>query len=136
MANQGSIDLNQQAFHQYFAGVALNKDGLQPGETSFRLVTFAGQIRVATSGQFEYDCVAPTQWSVGQQVGVGATTAGAISQQVMPAVTPQAGAIGTAVPGVTGLTSPVSRIVVDIAAVIGTPSEGLQAQVAGGGSGQ
>lgn len=56
------------AFHSAFAGVAVQKIGLQPGETSFKLTTDPGWILVAVSGDFEFDCATGISWVPGSLV--------------------------------------------------------------------
>jgi hypothetical protein len=133
MANQGSESLNQDAFQQYFAGVALNKNGLQSGETSFRLTTDMGYCLVATAGDFEFDCPS-TQWKPGNLVGVFATTLVCSNQKVDTAASASF-AIGQAVPGLSGLGNAMTRVVVSIISTIMNPM-GVQNQVTGSGSGQ
>jgi hypothetical protein len=124
MPNQGSIALNQDAFAEYFLGVALQKNGLQTGEKSFRLVTDEGMIRVATAGRFEFDCAA-TQWQLGDPVAVGADTNGCFSQKVAAAATDGAlqneRAIARAVPGPAGLSNSMTRVTVEIVSRIMNP---------------
>lgn len=51
-----NIAANQLAFAKYFIGVAMQKGGLQTGETSFRIKTDPDCLAVATTGLFEFDC--------------------------------------------------------------------------------
>jgi hypothetical protein len=132
LLNQGSAALNQDAFQQYFAGVAMNKIGLQPGEKSFRLTTDLGYCVVATAGEFEFDCDS-YQWSPGELVGVWADTAGCANQKVAPAAS-ESLAIAQASPGITGLQNAMTRVTVAIQSVVF--GRGIQAQVSGAGSGQ
>lgn len=117
MPNQGSAALNQDAFAEYFLGVALQKNGLQSGEQSFRLATDEGAIRVATAGDFEFEC-ASHQWGLGDPVAVAADANGCQSQAV---AAPETGgglqlerSIGSAVPGVAGLENAMTRVTVRI----------------------
>jgi len=92
MTNQGDDALNQLAFAEYFAGVAMQKAGLQSNEKSFRLVTDPNPpcIRLATSGLFEFDCAAGMgdTMAEGDLVGIYATGSGiSDSQKVMAAQT-------------------------------------------------
>ena len=57
-ANQGSKAANQEAFHDVFAGVAMQRS--RSGDTA--------PIRVATSGVFEFDCASGT-FEVGALLG-------------------------------------------------------------------
>ena len=132
LKNQGDKATNQDYFQQYFAGVALGRSGLQPGEWTPTRTTDIGYVLVATGGDFEFDC--PTQqFKPGDLVGVFADAKGCQSQQVDTAASASL-AIGTAVPGVQSLQNPASRIVVRIKSTIATG--GVQNQVAGAGSGQ
>jgi len=131
MANQGTKALNQDAFQQYFAGVAMNKVGLQSGEKSFRLMTDPGYVSVATEGDFSYPCPS-NQYAAGDLVGVFADTNGCASQEVDTAASPSL-AIGQAKPGVAGVKSAVTEITVAIRSTLMNP---IEAQVAGSGSGQ
>ena len=114
LPNQGTKMLNQDAFQQYFAGVALAKTGLQSGETSFRLQTDPGYVQVATEGDFDYPCPSQT-FVTGAPIGVYATTNGCSSQEVDSASTNMQ-AIGVAVPGEASIVSgvAVTQIVVRI----------------------
>lgn len=118
-SNHGSVALNQVAFAQYFIGVALQKVGVESGETSFRLVTTDGYVRVATAGRFEFDCPATT-WQDGAPVGIYASGTAAIPdpQKVMAADTTSSleweRAIGVAAPGMGGLGASMTRVTVDI----------------------
>jgi len=132
MTNQGSASLNQDAFQQYFVGVAVTKCGLQPGEKTFRLTPNPNYVVVATSGAFLYGCPSH-QWSPGDLVGVYADSTGCQNQQVMPAASASL-AIGVARPGVAALTNAVTQIAVLINSTLF--GGGVQNQVAGSGSGQ
>jgi len=116
-SNHGTEALNQTAFAQYFAGVALVKNGLQTGETSFRLVTADSEVRVATAGRFEFECDSQT-FGPGDLIAVAADTAGCSDQKVDAASTSgslqEERAIGRAVPGVAGLAGATTRIVIEI----------------------
>lgn len=69
LADGGSAAQNRAAFAALFAGVAVQKVGLQSGEKSFRLTTDPGWVLVAITGDFEFDCAA-TSWAPGDLVGV------------------------------------------------------------------
>jgi hypothetical protein len=72
-ADQGSAAANQQLFHSYFAGVAMQQSRAGDGNP----------IRVATSGVFEFDCPSST-FALGALLGPyepSGTTA-LMSQQV------------------------------------------------------
>ena len=64
-ADQGSLDSNQELFHDNFVGVAM-----QSSPTGS-----ADSIRIATSGVFEFDCPLST-FEVGGLVGVNENTGG------------------------------------------------------------
>lgn len=131
MANQATAALNQDAFQQYFAGVALQKVGLQPGEKTFKLTDDPGYVVVATAGDFEFDCDA-TQWTQGELVGVWADGTGCQSQKVATAASASL-AIGLANLNVPALSNSMTRVTV---AIDSTITGGVQNQVAGSGSGQ
>src|SRR5512144_1432259 len=61
-SDAGTAAQNRSTFAAAFAGVALQKVGLQTGETSFKLTTDPGYLMVAVSGDFEFDC-ASTSWA-------------------------------------------------------------------------
>jgi len=140
MANQGTKALNQDAFQQYFAGVAMSKVGLQTGETSFRLVTDPGYVVVATAGDFRFPC-ASNAYKDGDLIGVYADGNGCNSQKVDTAASASL-SIGRAVVGpgqiaasiAAGSVSAVTQIVVRIQNTI--MDAGVQSQVTGSGSGQ
>lgn len=132
MANQGSASLNQDAFQQYFVGVASQKIGLQSGESSFKLTTDPGYVKVAIAGEYEYDC-ASTTWKSGDLVGVYADSNGCYDQQVATAAS-ESLAIGVAKPTLNQLGVAQTSIIVDIRSVV--LRNAIQAQVAGSGSGQ
>jgi len=133
MANQGSASLNQDAFQQYFAGVALKKCGAKAGEKTFRLdVSEDNVCRVATAGRFEFDCAA-TAWKPGDLVGVAADTNGCSNQKVTTAASASL-SIGRAAPHAAALGQTMTRVVVDIQSTV--MAGGVQNQVSGSGSGQ
>lgn len=83
-ADQGSLSLNQQAFHDSFVGVAMQCSS--DGETS--------AIRVATSGVFEFDCDATT-FEVGDLLGAVENAGGtALEDQKLGSVGSVSNAIG------------------------------------------
>ena len=67
--DQGTAAQNRAYFAARFAGVAVQKIGLQSGETTFKLTNDPGWILVATTGDFEFDC-ASTSFTPGDMVGV------------------------------------------------------------------
>ena len=135
MANQGSKNLNQDAFQQYFLGVALNKVGLQTGETSFRLVTNPGYVAVATTGDFEYPCPSNV-YAPGDLVGVYATAGGGCASQEVDTAASASLAIGHAVPGEASIVSGVAVTQITVRIESTVMKGGVQNQVAGSGSGQ
>ncbi len=103
MTNQGSATLNQQAFHNQFLGVALQKNGAQPGETVPLWSTInhspANAIECATAGIFEYNLAAAAAFNGGELIGVAEnTTANGLQDQVVSQVTAVANSIGRAAP--------------------------------------
>lgn len=65
MSDQGSLTANQELFHDNFVGVAMqSSDG-----------TAIKNVRVATSGVFEFDCVSST-YDVGDLLGVNEDATG------------------------------------------------------------
>jgi len=149
MPAQGSAALGQDAFQQFFAGVAMSKVGLQSGETSFRIannktgvVNDPGYVEIATAGIFEFDC-ASTQWKPGDLVGVYADSTGKCSNQKVATAASASLAIGQAAPGVAGTRqatpgtaggNAMTRVQVEIVSTLFSPM-GVQNQVAGSGSG-
>ncbi len=116
--NHGTVALNQSAFAAYFVGVALQKNSLQAGEKSFRLVETETEVRVATTGRFEFDCPS-TSWTPGAAVAIYCTTAGFTdAKKVMASDTgsslTEERTIGRAVPGVAGLANAMTRVTVEI----------------------
>jgi len=69
LADAGNAAVNRAAFAALFAGVAVQKIGLQSGETTFKLTNDPGWILVATTGDFEFDCAA-TSFAPGDMIGV------------------------------------------------------------------
>ena len=106
----------QATFAPLFAGVALWRSGLQPGEWTPTRTMDVGYVLVATSGDFEFDCP-KQQWTPGQLVGVAVGASGPKNQQV-DTTAASASAIGFAAPGVVSLKNPASSIVVRITSAI------------------
>jgi hypothetical protein len=104
MVNQGSETLNQQAFHNQFLGVALQKNGLQSGETAPLFSTIqhapANCIEVATTGVFEFQLAAAATFNGGEYIGAANNSGGtALQDQVVKAaIAGAAGGIGRASP--------------------------------------
>lgn len=135
MIDQGSLALNQDAFQQYFLGVALQKSGLETNETSFNLTTTQTYIEVATAGEFLFDC-ASYAWSLGELVAAVENSDGdALRNQNVVAVsaTSYSKAIGVAVPFGPCLGVAKTQVAVRIKSTI--MDFGVQAQVAGSSSG-
>jgi hypothetical protein len=128
MFNQGTAALNQDTFQQYFAGVAMQKVGLNSGEKSFRLITDPGYLVVATAGEFEYDCDSQ-QFTPGQGVGIYATSSGIPDSQKVAAAASASLAIARAVPGIAGLSNAMTRVAIAIRSTLF--ESGIQNQVAG-----
>jgi hypothetical protein len=137
MANQGSEDLNQDTFQQFFLGVALQKNGAQSGETLPLNSTVnhspANTIEVATAGIFCFDCVA-TAWNTGDLVGAknnaGAT---ALENQKVKTAASASLAIGNAVPAANEINVSLTQVLVAIRSTI--MDGGVPNQVAGSSSG-
>lgn len=97
VGTHSSVPVTQLNVAQYFAGVALEKAGVQSGEVSFRLNQNPRTVRVATAGLFEFDCEAAafdagasTTFPVpGDLVGIycSSTNAPTSAQKVMAADT-------------------------------------------------
>jgi len=98
MADQLSAALNRDTFRQHFAGVCLQKIGLQSGEVSFQLHPRPDAAVLATEGEFEFDCDS-TVWYPGDLVGVCENAGGtALLPQKVVKVTSYAEAVAVAVP--------------------------------------
>ena len=83
-ADQGSEALNQEAFHDAFLGVAMQQS--RDGD--------AADVRVATSGVFEFVCPSGT-FELGDLIGVDEATSGtALEDQQVDAVATENLAIG------------------------------------------
>jgi hypothetical protein len=104
MVNQGSETLNQQAFHDYFLGVALQKNGLQTNEAVPLNSTVnhspANVIEVATTGVFEFQLSSAATYNGGEFIAPANNTGGTAlqNQVVKTAVAGIAGSIGRASP--------------------------------------
>ncbi len=84
LADLGSEALNQEGLHDKFVGVAMQAS---PAGT-------AGQIRVATSGVFEFDCAAAA-FEVGALIGAKENTSGdALLNQTVKAAAALSSAFG------------------------------------------
>jgi hypothetical protein len=114
LADAGTAAQNRASFALQFAGVAVEKVGLQTGETSFKLTTDKGYIVVATGGVFEYPCAA-TSWAPDDLVGVYvADTNAAPTDQQVAKVTEYGETIGTAVVPVNALGDSQTAILVEL----------------------
>jgi hypothetical protein len=104
LVNQGSETLNQQAFHNQFLGVALQKNGVQPGETVPLNSTVnhspANTIEIATTGIFEYGLSSAAAYQGGEFLAPANNSGGTAlqNQVVKTAVAGIAGSIGRASP--------------------------------------
>lgn len=120
MTDQGSLALNQDAFQQYFLGVAEQQS--RSGDTD--------PIRIATAGVFEFACAAAT-FDPGDMVGGCETTAGtALEDQKVVAVTGESKAIGVVNKQYSSNTT-----VVEVGIHSTIMRDAIQAQVAGSSSG-
>lgn len=120
MTDQGTESLNQDAFQQYFLGVA--EQGSDSGDTD--------PIRIATEGEFEFACDSAT-FTVGDLVGADENSDGdGLLDQAVKAAASASLAIGR-VPKTyaTATTSVLVRIKSTIM------EGGIQSQVAGSSSG-
>lgn len=120
MIDQGSEALNQDAFQQYFLGVAEQQS--RSGD--------AAKIRIATAGEFEFDCASAT-FNLGDLVGADENGDGnALLDQTVVGVTAETKAIGRAAQAEASATT---KVLVRIASTI--MQGGVQAQEAGSSSG-
>ena len=80
---EGTQAKDQLGFASRFLGVAMEKNGLQPGETTFRQDgAFSATVQYSSTGRFEFDCPAQA-FTVNQPVGVySASGAGCSDQEV------------------------------------------------------
>jgi hypothetical protein len=105
LADAGSESSNQIAFHDVFAGVAMQQS--RAGDTA--------PIRVATSGVFEFDCLAST-FEVGEAVGVDEAASGtALEDQVVTKVGSNGQAIGRCAKRAA---TDVTRVLIDIVSTV------------------
>lgn len=118
---EGTQALDQLAFAQYFLGVSNVKNGLQPGETTFRQDgAYSSTIQVCTTGRFEFDC--PSQIFAPQQpVGVYSASGIGCEDQKVDALKGAAAlsqSIGLAAPSEAAVKNGVAlnRVIVDIQA--------------------
>jgi len=115
-ADATSPTLNQQAFHDKFAGVAAQASAA--GDTD--------DIRVDTTGVFEFDAASAT-FEIGDLIGAAenGTGDGILNQTVIAAVTPAAtegiGTVAKREP------SAVTKVLVDIQSTLLSPLQGVQA---------
>jgi len=120
MVDQGTLALNQDAFQQYFLGVAEQQS--RSGDTD--------PIRVATTGEFEFACAAAT-FNTGDMVGACENADGdALEDQKVVAVTTESKAIATVAKDYSSNTT---KVLCRIRSTIMRDS--VQAQVAGSSSG-
>lgn len=104
-ADQSSEAANQEAFHDAFAGVALQQS--RAGDST--------PIRVATTGVFEFVCVSDT-FEVGELIGVDEAASGtALESQVVASVSTANLAIGRCAKRVPAADT---RVLVDIVSTI------------------
>lgn len=105
LADAGTPALNQEAMHVVFAGIAMQAS--TTGDTA--------DIRVATSGVFELDCLATT-FEVGDLVGGEENTGGtALANQQAAKVATENLAIGRCVKRAA---SPTTSVLVDIVSTV------------------
>ncbi|MCA9239024.1 MAG: hypothetical protein KDA37_02440 [Planctomycetales bacterium] len=105
LADQGTPALNQEMFHDAFAGVAMQCS--PAGE--------AGPVRVATTGVFEFDCDAAT-FEVGDLIAVAENAAGdALEDQKVIATGSEPTAIGRCV---RRAPNAVSTVLVDVVSTL------------------
>lgn len=96
MADQSSLTANQAAFALAFAGVAVEKTGLQTGEKTFHLTDDPGSVYVAVTGDFEFPCDA-TSFATGDRIGAAENSDGnALEDQKVAQVASNAYTIGVA----------------------------------------
>ena len=104
-ADQSSEAANQEAFHDGFAGVALQQS--RAGDSD--------PIRVATTGVFEFACLSNT-FEVGDLIGVDEASSGtALENQVVASVATPNLAIGRCAKRVTAADT---RVLVDIVSTV------------------
>ncbi|MCG8448909.1 MAG: DUF2190 family protein [Pirellulales bacterium] len=103
--NQGTVDANQELFHDNFVGVAMQASTGDQSEN----------VRIATSGVFEYDCASAT-FEVGDLLGSADDGSGtALEGQIVVAVATPNLAVGRCVKQV----SPAgTKVLVDIVSTV------------------
>lgn len=120
MTDQGSENLNKDAFQQYFLGVAMGKS--RSGDTA--------KIPIATAGVFEFPCDAD-QWYIGEMASAQEATGGtALEDQKVIVTTSESYAIGVVADD---SVANATKVRIDIRSTI--MRNALQAQVAGSSSG-
>jgi hypothetical protein len=137
MLNQGSLALNQGAFHDVFLGVALQKNGLQTNEVvplnSQISHSPANVIECATAGRFLFPCAA-TAWNPGNLVGpVNNAANTALQNQSVGSVASTALSIGRAAPAADEIGVSLTQVIVQIESTI--MGGGAQNAVVGSSSG-
>jgi len=137
MVNQGSLALNQGAFHDVFLGVALQKNGTQTNEVVPLNSTInhspANVIEAATAGRFLFPCAA-TAWNPGNLVGPVNNSGGtALQDQSVGSVASSALAVGRAAPAADEIGVSLTQVIVQIESTI--MGGGAQTAVAGSSSG-
>ncbi|MCC7085931.1 MAG: hypothetical protein IT427_13090 [Pirellulales bacterium] len=105
LADGGSESVNQAGFHDFFVGVAMQRS--RAGDIA--------PIRVATSGVFEFACLADT-FEVGNLIGVDEAASGTqLEDQVVVKVAGTAQAIGRCAKRAT---TAATRVLVDIVSTV------------------
>ena len=105
MADQGTLEANQELFHDTFVGVAMQASRAEDSEP----------IRVATGGVFEFDCISEA-FEVGDLVGGNEEGTGTqLDAQVVRSVATPNLAIGRCVKRVA---TPGSKVLVDIVSTV------------------
>ncbi len=137
MVNQGSQSYNQAEFHNFFLGVALQRNGLQPNEVVPLNSTLdhspANTIECATAGRFLYPCAA-TAWNPGGLVGaVNNSGNTALLNQSVTTAADVAHSIGRAAPAADEIGVSLTQVIVQIESTI--MSGGAQPATSSGSSG-
>ena len=104
LPNQGTTAATQEAFHDFFLGVAMQ---CSP-------VGSVDSIRIATSGVFEFDC-ASAIFDVGDLIGGNDAGAGTLDDQVVDGVATANLAIGRCMKRVSPATT---KVLVDVVSTI------------------
>lgn len=121
---EGTQELDQLGFAEYFVGVANEKVGLNTGETTFRQdLNVRDTVQICTTGRFEFDCPAQA-WYPLQPVGIySASGAGCTDQEVdsLKGGATLSAMIGLAMPSENSLkifkaSGTMNRVIVDIQA--------------------